>query len=356
MARIDFRKDDIFEAGTDALVNTVNCVGAMGRGVALQFKKAYPANFKAYKAACDAEQVQPGHMFIHETGKLMPRFIINFPTKRHWRGKSRIEDIESGLVALTDAIKTYGIKSVAIPPLGAGLGGLEWDDVKPRIKSALQAIPDLHVMMFEPNGAPKSMKSHDVPKVPKVPKMTAGRAALVVLMQQYLRGLLDPVVTLIEVHKLLYFMQEAGQPLRLAYVKHGPYARNLRHVLGKIEGHFVAGYRDNNDAPFRELTIVPGAYVDAERFLDKKPKVWEHFGRVADLVDGFETPEGLELLATVHWVATREGAISVKDAVDKIHDWNERKKIFTPRQIGIAFDRLRSKNWLTESDSVTHSC
>ena len=124
MANIELRTGDIFKADADAIVNTVNCVGIMGRGIALQFKNAYPSNFKAYKAACDAEQVQPGRMFVFETGKFTPRFIINFPTKRHWKGKSRIEDIEAGLVALTDEIKSRGIKSIAIPPLGAGLGSV----------------------------------------------------------------------------------------------------------------------------------------------------------------------------------------------------------------------------------------
>ena len=134
MANIELRIGDIFKADADAIVNTVNCVGIMGRGIALQFKNAYPANFKAYKVACDAEQVQPGRMFVFETGKFTPRFIINFPTKRHWKGKSRIEDIESGLIALGEEIASRGIKSVAIPPLGAGLGGLDWDDVLPRSK------------------------------------------------------------------------------------------------------------------------------------------------------------------------------------------------------------------------------
>lgn len=342
MANIEIRTGDIFKADADAIVNTVNCVGIMGRGIALQFKNAYPANFKAYKAACDAEQVQPGRMFVFETGKFTPRFIVNFPTKRHWKGKSRIEDIEAGLAALAREISDRGIKSVAVPPLGAGLGGLEWDIVLPRIKLALQDISGVEVIIFEPKGSPDAVRSSSVPD------MTSGRAALVTLMHRYLQGLMDPFVTLIEVQKLMYFMQEAGQPLRLNFVKHhyGPYATNLAHVLHRIEGHFVAGYQDGGDQPDKELIIVPGAVEEAEMALSHEPQTHQNFGRVADLVDGFETPYGLELLATVHWVATREGAGTSNEAIARIHNWNDRKKVFTQRQVAIAFDTLKSKGWL----------
>jgi len=342
MTQFDITTGDILRTDAEALVNTVNCVGVMGRGIALQFKNAYPANFRAYKVACDAELVQPGHMFVFETGKFTPRYIINFPTKRHWKGKSRIEDIDSGLRALVEEVRERGIKSIAIPPLGAGLGGLDWREVLPRIKSALNDIPDLRVTVFEPNGPPDTIRASSVPQ------MTAGRAALVTLMHRYLQGLMDPFVTLIEVQKLMYFMQEAGQPLKLNYVKHhyGPYATNLSHVLHRIEGHFVAGYQDGGDQPDKELSIVPGAIAEAEAALEHEPQTHEHFNRVADLVDGFETPYGLELLATVHWVAVREGADTPEKALARIHNWNERKKAFTPRQVSIAFDTLMSKGWL----------
>jgi O-acetyl-ADP-ribose deacetylase (regulator of RNase III) len=343
MAQIELRTGDILKADAEAIVNTVNCVGIMGRGIALQFKKAFPANFDAYALACKEEAVQPGRMFIFDTSAFTnPRYIINFPTKRHWKGKSRIEDIDSGLIALARDVQDLGIKSIAIPPLGAGLGGLNWNDVRPRIERALRDIPDLNVLIYEPNGAPEVVKSRDVPN------MTPGRASLVTLMHRYLQGLMDPFVTLIEVQKLMYFMQEAGQPLRLKYVKHhyGPYATNLSHVLNKIEGHFVAGYQDGGDQPDKELTIVPGAIAEAEAALESEPHTHEHFNRVADLVDGFETPYGLELLATVHWVATREGADTPAKALTRIHSWNERKRTFTERQVAIAFNTLQSKGWL----------
>lgn len=341
---INFKTGDILRADAEALVNTVNCVGIMGRGIALQFKNDFPENFKAYEAACAREEVQPGRMFVFETRTLTnPKFIINFPTKRHWRGKSRMEDIESGLTALVGEIRTRGIRSVAIPPLGSGLGGLNWSDVRSRIVEALRDLNDVHVIVFEPSSAPVATKSREIPS------MSAGRAALVVLMHRYLGGLMDPFVSLLEVHKLMYFMQEAGEPLRLRYAKapYGPYAENLRHVLHAVEGHLVVGYADGGDAPDKQIELVPGAVMDAEAFLADKRDTVARFDRVGDLVEGFETPFGLELLATVHWVAMQEGAASAEEAAAKVYAWNERKKRFSQRQIGIAFETLHAKGWLS---------
>lgn len=142
---------NILDADTEALVNPVNCVGVMGRGLALQFKKAFPENFEAYSAACAHRAVQPGRMFIFETATLTkPRYIINFPTKRHWQDKSRIEDIETGLEALAYEIIARRIRSIAIPPLGAGLGRLSWVDVRQRIEDTLSALEDVKIVIFEP--------------------------------------------------------------------------------------------------------------------------------------------------------------------------------------------------------------
>jgi O-acetyl-ADP-ribose deacetylase (regulator of RNase III) len=329
---IRFTSGDILTAPADALVNTVNCVGVMGRGIALQFKKAYPKNFKLYEAACARGEVNPGKMFVSETGKFSPKWIINFPTKRHWRGKSRIEDIESGLVALISEIRDREIRSIAVPPLGSGLGGLDWNVVRPKIEKALGSIPGVDVLVFEPKGALESSAT-SVSK--DVPHMTAGRAALVVLMHRYLAGLLDPFVTLLELHKLMFFMQEAGQPLRLRYTKatRGPYAENLRHVLNAVEGHLVVGYADGGDAPDKQIELVPGAIDDAVRFLADDLNTRERFDRVATLVDGFESPFGLELLSTVYWVVTQECARSLPEVIDKVHAWNERKRRFSHRQL-----------------------
>ena len=345
MAVIEFKTGDILQADAEAIVNTVNCVGIKGRVIALQFKNHFPENFRAFEGACAHDEVQPGKMFVFETRTLTnPKFIVNFPTKRHWRGKSRMEDIESGLKALVEEIHARDIHSIAIPPLGSGLGGLNWADVRPRIVEALRDLIDLKVTVYEPSGASVATKSREVPT------MTPGRAALVVLMHRYLGGLMDPFVTLLEVHKLMYFLQAAGEPLRLQYAKslYGPYAENLRHVLHAVEGHLVAGYADGGDAPDKQIELVPGAVTDAEKFLADKDATVSRFDRVGELVEGFETPFGLELLATVHWVATHENATSSDKAVAKVYAWNARKMRFSPRQIGIAFETLSAKGWLAK--------
>lgn len=340
---IDYRSGDVITEDAEALVNSVNCVGIMGRGIALQFKKAFPENFKAYKAACRRSEVQPGRMFVFETHRMTnPRYIINFPTKRHWRGKSRLKDIEDGLIALVEEIRTRGIRSVAIPPLGSGLGGLSWSDVRERIERALGTLTDARVVVFEPEGAPEIVRSSEVPK------MTPSRAALVGLMNHYLAGLMEPFVTLLEVHKLMYFMQEAGERLRLRYVPalYGPYAENLRHVLQRIEGHLISGFADGGDTPEKQLQLVPGAVSDASAYLQDHPKTRMRFDQVTDLVEGFETPFGLELLSTVHWVATHNNVRTMEEIIATTFEWNERKRMFSEDQLRLAVEVLTEKRWL----------
>ena len=331
------------QADVEALVNSVNCVGIMGRGIAFQYKNHFPENFLAYKIACDHKEVQPGLMFVFETGTLTnPKFIINFPTKRHWRGKSRIEDIDSGLKALVNEIRGRGIRSIAIPPLGSGLGGLDWANVRARIEAALRDIEDAKIIVFEPN-------SESVPTASlEVPPMTSSRAVLVALIDRYLRGLMDPFVSLIEIHKLMYFMQEAGEPLNLRYTKgqYGPYAENLRHVLNAIEGHLISGYFDGGDAPSKPIELVPGALEDAEQFLSDRRETLARLDCVGNLIEGFETPFGLELLATVHWIVKHEQVTDVEDTTKKFYDWNLRKKRYSQHQVGIAFETLNENQCL----------
>lgn len=343
---IEYRTGDLLQADVEALVNTVNCVGIMGRGIALQFKQTYPANFKAYAAACKRGEVEPGRMFVVATNALIgPKYIINFPTKRDWRGKSRMEYIDSGLAALVEEIQRRDIRSIAIPPLGSGLGGLDWQAVRPRIAAALAPLDQVQVLVYEPSRPEeRPAPAHSS----AAPRMTPGRAALVLLMHRYLGGLMDPFVTLLEVQKLLYFMQEAGQPLRLNYTKalYGPYAENLRHVLRTVEGHFVAGYADGGDTPDKPLALLPGAVAAAEPLFQEDAAARARFDRVADLVEGFETPFGLELLATVHWVIRTEGASNADAVIERTHAWNERKRRFSPAQIVLAQDVLARKGWL----------
>ncbi|MDC4205136.1 MAG: macro domain-containing protein [Candidatus Manganitrophus sp.] len=345
---IELKQGDILQADAQVLVNTVNCIGIMGRGIALQFRKAFPENYKAYKAICDRKQLLPGKMLVHDLNRFEnPRYIINFPTKLHWKGKSRIEHIESGLKALVEEVRHLEIKSIAVPPLGCGLGGLHWNKVRPMIEEAFRNLPEVHVLLYEPTGTPDAEK---MVKQKQAPRMTVGRASLLGLMRRYLSAVMDPSVTLLEIHKLMYFMQEAGEGLKLKYKKgtFGPYSENLRHVLSLIEGHFISGYGDATDRPDKQIELKLGISDKAEEFLKNYPETHERFDRVVALIKGFETSFGMELLSTVHWVVTREGASTVDKAIAKTYKWNDRKRMFTEEQIRSAWDVLSRKGWLRE--------
>ena len=337
---------NIIEADAEALVNSVNCEGFMGKGVALQFKKAFPENFKAYARACRAGEVQPGRMFVFPTGSMMnPKYIINFPTKRKWRAKSRMEDIEAGLVALVEELCRLKVSSVAVPPLGCGLGGLDWQKVRPLIERAFSSLPDIRVMLFEPVGAPDAKA---MPVRTERPKLTFPRALLIRLMQQYSE--MAYRLTLLEIQKLAYFLQESGQPLRLKYVAHlyGPYAHNLNKVLETLEGHYTRGYGDTQK-PDVGIELLPGAADAAEQFLARNTDAHARLQRVADLIEGFETPYGMELLSSVHWVALHEPSLpqTADEAVKAVHRWNDRKRaMFKPDHIRIAWSRLQEQGWL----------
>ncbi|MBL8221112.1 MAG: macro domain-containing protein, partial [Bryobacterales bacterium] len=262
-----------------------------------------------------------------------------------WKAKSRMEDIEAGLPELVEEIRKRNIRSVSVPPLGCGLGGLNWDEVRPKIMEALNALPEVRVRVYEPAGAPEAAA---MVKDSRVPVMTPGRAVLIELMSRYLAAVMDPFITLLEIHKLMYFMQEAGEDLRLKYEKapYGPYATNLRHVLSLVEGHFITGYGDAEDAPERPIELLPGVAEDAAKFIESHPETQLRSERVAKLIHGFETPFGMELLSTVHWVCAREGAKSEQDTIQRTYAWSERKRGFDRRQIVMAREVLLSQGWV----------
>lgn len=344
---IELGKGNLLKADVEAIVNTVNCVGIMGKGIALQFKQAYPENFKAYAKACRAGDVRPGKMFIVATNKTQnPRFIVNFPTKRHWKGNSKIEDIKSGLDALIQDVRALGITSIALPPLGCGHGGLSWSDVKPLIEEAFAALPAVQVLMYEPTGAPAAQ---DMPIGTEAPTLTRARAMLIRLVGIY--GIPGYELTLLEIQKLAYFLQAAGEPMKLQYVKEkfGPFANNLNHVLQKLEGHFISGYGDDA-AVGKQIQTMPRATEVADEFLRSQPDALERLQQVSKLIEGFETPYGMELLATVHWVATQEDPLAIENcdrAIAGVQAWSQRKSsLFTAKHVQKAWQRLHDQSWL----------
>jgi len=343
---VEIAKGDLLEQRVDAIVNTVNTVGVMGKGIALQFRRKWPANYKAYEEACKRNEVVPCKMFVFDNGGLVePKYIINFPTKRHWRQPSRLSDIKCGLEDLITQIKTLKIKSIAIPPLGCGNGGLDWAEVKPLIEASFKDLPDVNVRLFAP--ATDDRIRELVPEAEK-PKMTLGRAAIVKLLSIY-RETMYPL-TQIEVQKLAYFLARAGQDLgTLKFEKHkfGPYASALRHVLTKMDGAFLTGVGDGTRPS--EITVVKAALADAETLLEASAdkEAGKRVERIGRLIEGFETPYGMELLATVHWTAAEMPKATLDEIVQAVRSWNVRKReIMSPAHIKSAYDRLVAENWL----------
>ncbi len=342
---IEFREGNLLAADVEALVNTVNCVGVMGKGIALQCKQAFPENFRAYERACARGEVQLGRMFVYRTeGFTNPKHIINFPTKQHWKAQSHLGDIELGLIDLLRTVQQLDIKSLAIPPLGCGNGGLDWEDVRPRIEVAFGSLPDVLVLVYAPQPSPKAER---MPVHTDRPRMTRGRALVILLIERYR----DPGYRLgmLEIQKLAYFLQVAGEPLRLKYVKDkfGPYAEALHHVIQRMEGHFLRGYGDRS----REASVspLPGAVEEALDQIKEDSEGLARLDRVSRLIEGFETPYGMELLASLLWITTEdpEAATDPKIATERLHEWNSRKrKTFRPEHALKAWLRLQQENWL----------
>ena len=342
---------NLLRAPVEALINTVNTEGVMGKGIALQFKRAYPDMFKEYQRAARAKRLRLGEMHVWRTGLLEnPKFIINFPTKGHWRSKSSLADIQAGLVDLVEVIQELGINSIAVPPLGCGNGGLDWVDVEPVIRGALNDLVDVDIWLYPPEGAPAP---EAMSKGGAKPRMTPGRAALVSMIAKYMtQSLAAP--SLVEVQKLMYFLQADGEPLRLRFEKnnYGPYADNLRHVLVQVEGSYLEGYGDGAAKVFESSPLRPldEGLKAAEASLVNSPDTVSRMQDVLRLVDGFETAYGLELLATVHWLAIQDPDADASAITAQVAAWSSRKsRMFSTRHVESALRVLREQDWLAKS-------
>ncbi len=354
---ITYIKGNILHDQADAIINTVNTVGVMGKGLALQFKKAFPDNFKVYKAACDNNELSTGQMLSVSTNSLSPPYyIINFPTKAHWKGKSKIEYIEQGLASLKQEILRLELKSVAIPALGSGLGGLPWSRVEAIISQSLGDMPNVEWRIYPPQSAPEAKA---MPNKTRRPRMTIGRAAVLGLIDKYSSSGLHYHLSLLEVQKLVYFLTASGEHLnKVNFQKHhyGPYADVLRHVLEKMEGHFISGYADGQNKPDIPIELKGSAAQEAISFLANHPDTQSRFEDVAKLVDGFESPYGMELLSTVHWVATQDmnGVTDTEKLVEQVHRWSERKAQMKPAHIKAAWVRISEQGWLDKKAPIAH--
>ncbi|USD65821.1 macro domain-containing protein [Vibrio sp. SCSIO 43136] len=348
---ITYQQGNILHDQADAVINTVNTVGVMGKGLALQFKKAFPDNFKVYKKACDDNSLVTGKVLSVPLNSISaPFYVINFPTKAHWKGQSKLEYIEQGLQSLKADVKRLELNSVAIPALGSGLGGLPWHKVEKLILDSLADMPEVEWRIYPPQAAPKA---EDMPNKTKRPAMTQGRAALLGLIEKYVSTGFGYRLSLLEIQKLVYFLTAAGEPLKtVAFKKHhyGPYADVLRHVIDRMEGHFITGYADGQNKPDTSIVLKDDAAQEALSFLEQHTETKQRFEKVAKLIEGFESQNGMELLSTVHWVATQELSykdITDDDIVNTVHAWNPRKARMKPAHILAAWNRLQREEWLS---------
>lgn len=334
-----------------ALVNTVNTVGVMGKGLALQFKRAYPEVFRVYEAACQAGDVLPGRILPVRLADT-DRWVLNFPTKRHWRQPSRLVDIATGLDDLVRVLSELKIRSVAVPPLGCGNGGLDWAVIRPLIIQRLGALP-VEVRLYG-LGTPAA---EDMPTRTERPDLTLARARLLAALGRYIRtaweaGITDrPRASLIEVQKVAYLIQSAGLDLGLRFepYKYGPFSGRLHRGLSSMEGHYILGYGDGTGGARADVRLMEGVTNAAEALVGGDLEFERVWARLREVVQGYEYPDGMELLASVHYLATCPGETGdpAKVAV-ALAEWSERKRrIFQQDAVSAAWQRLCDTDLLT---------
>lgn len=355
---ITYTQGNLLEAEAEALVNTVNTFGVMGKGIALMFKERFHKNMKEYAKACKVKQVQTGKMFVTETDELTgPKWVVNFPTKQHWRNPSKLEWIIEGLEDLKRFIITNQVRSIAIPPLGVGNGGLDWPVVRKHIEKALADLEEVNILIYEPTA-----KYQNVAKTKGVEKLTPSRALIAELVRRY--WVLGMECSLLEIQKLAWFLerviekQNVENPLNLAFKanNYGPYADKLRHVLNALDGSYLKS----------EKRISNSNPLDVIWFDDSKRDLVDHYLKTdakeylpaleltSEIIDGFESPYGMELLATVDWLIEKEKCEPIIPAIEQgIRNWpagkkwaGRKAKLFERRAISIALDRLKKKSFI----------
>ena len=350
---IRYTEGNMLEASAEALVNTVNEVGVMGKGIALMFREAYPDSSREYQQACRRGEVQVGSVLVTSTNTLFgPRWIIHFPTKKHWRNPSRLEWIRAGLTDLAKVIREHGITSIAVPPLGCGNGGLEWADVRAEIEKALSVLEDVEIIVYQP-----TTTYHHIPKRRGLEKLTPARALIAELIRRY--SVLGIECSNLEVHKLAWFMQrmvvvlgiENPLQLRFAADKYGPYADQLRHLLDGLDGSYLHCRKRLADAgAFDAIWFEDSKRDVVGSYLSQNAAVFmPALEATAEIIGGFESPLGMELLASVDWlILERKQEASVAGVRKGLRSWpggqaaaRRKLKLFDDRMLALALDRLK---------------
>jgi O-acetyl-ADP-ribose deacetylase (regulator of RNase III) len=350
---ITFTQGNLLDADAEALVNTVNTVGVMGKGIALMFKEAFPENFKLYKKACEKGSIKIGHVFATERRDVIggPRWIINFPTKEHWRSPSRLEWIREGLINLRHFVEEHAIHSIALPPLGTGNGGLDWNEVRPLIVQALDPLGDVAIFVYEPTPQYQNVAKRD-----GVEKLTIARVLITEMIRRY--WVLGIECTLLEIQKLAYFLEKEivsrilPDPLQLEFRadRFGPFSPKLRHLLNALDGTYLHCDKRLADAgPLDVIGYDDGKMERVALYLNSEAKAYRPaVNATAAVIDGFESPLGMELLGTVDWLLHHEKIPpQVSNIRTGLRRWPggsgagvRKLKLFDDRLITLALDRL----------------
>lgn len=341
---IEYTIGNMFESDAEALVNTVNTVGVMGKGVALQFKKNYHNNYKAYVEACKNGEVQIGRMFVVRDHSLLgEKLIVNFPTKTDWRKPSEYEYVERGLDALVDTIRQYSIKSIAIPPLGAGNGGLHWDKVKKMIEEKLAAL-DVRIIVYEPSQQIKEQLAKE-----RV-KLTDARALLLYVLFDLVRH--GEYVSEFSCEKVCYFLQRFGAKkyFKLEYVPYyyGPYSGKVRHVLYALNGSYIMGYSDMDKKAFSPLNLIPDCWNEVSQYVESKSELKEIAERTMAFLRGFYSDFALELLSSIDFLLQSGQATDRQSVIEGLNNWNNHKRsLFSDtRYIDISLKHLSEASFV----------
>lgn len=344
-----FVKDNLLAAPVQALVNTVNTVGVMGKGIALQFKERFPNNFKLYAAASKAGKLQIGKMFVTKEQTLEgERIIINFPTKTEWFRKSQYKYIEEGLVDLVNVIRERNIKSIAIPPLGCGNGGLKWEKVRTMMQDALGQLQGVDVFIYEPNEEVKAILQRE--QANKDVKLTPARAMILLALFKYEK--FGEPASVFAANKLAYFLQESGEKLKLKFeqYQYGPYAQAVEKVLYTLNGKFIKGLEQMTASPFEPLQLNYDLLKQVTEYAKKElnQEQWERLGNVFKAIEGFESTLSLEILSSTHFTLKANPQLKKEEVFEKVR-WNDRKqKLITREYVDIAYEHLKDHGQLMQ--------
>ncbi|WP_452602893.1 type II toxin-antitoxin system antitoxin DNA ADP-ribosyl glycohydrolase DarG [Pontimicrobium sp. MEBiC06410] len=343
---IKYLTGNLFDSKAEALVNTVNTVGVMGKGIALQFKRLFPNNYRLYKNICNEKEFEIGQLIVTKDQNTVTgeKIIINFPTKKHWKSPSEYEYIEKGLEELIKVIEKEKIKSIAIPPLGSGNGGLQWFKVKEIIENRLSNIEDCEFFIYEPNAHVK-----EVLKKERV-KLTPARAMLLFMLFELVKN--GEFVSEFASEKLCYFLQRFGAEkyFKLNYSAnfYGPYSGKVRHVLNYLNGSYLMGYAGKDKKPFEQLNLLIDSEIDVKNYIEENDELKKIVLETNQFLTGFYSSFGLELLSSIDYISQTD-KISDKDLIkEKLYNWNNRKKtLFSDdRYLDISINHLRKSQLL----------